>query len=254
MNQTHVEQTAKVDRATETDNSQTKTKPTPKFRLAVWFSVHGDLRYLSHHDTMELWRKLLVRARLPLRFTQGFNPRLRITLPLPRSVAMAAENELLLVILEHQMPIGQILDQIRPQCPAELTVNHARYVCTKTPATALWAQYNIALTPNVDPVKIQQAIQNLTQAELCPIERSAHGRHRKRTIELKKYIAEIELQTRNNQNNICCKINIGAQATPRIGEIQNALGIESASCVQQITRLATGYPEPLQLHQLNETK
>ncbi|MBN1436769.1 MAG: DUF2344 domain-containing protein [Sedimentisphaerales bacterium] len=253
MNQPHEEQTVKVNRATETDQPSTQANGNQNFRLAIWFSVHGDLRYLSHHDTMELWRRLLVRARLPLRFTRGFNPRLRITLPLPRSVGMAADNDLLLVILNDNPSIERILADIQPQCPAGLTVNHAQYIPSKINAAAIWAQYRITLTENADCAKIENALQQFHQADQWPIERAAHGRHKQRTIELKKYVAEIQLRQQYNQNNIWCKINMGEEATPRISEIQQMLDIESPHCVSQVTRLAAGYAEPLNLHRLNET-
>ncbi|TFH61435.1 MAG: DUF2344 domain-containing protein, partial [Candidatus Zixiibacteriota bacterium] len=35
-------------------------------RLALWFSVRGDLRFLSHRDTIRLWQRAFVRAGIPV--------------------------------------------------------------------------------------------------------------------------------------------------------------------------------------------
>lgn len=64
-------------------------------RLRLGFRVGGDKRYLSHHDMMRLWERALRRAGLPLRMSEGFNPRPRMSLVEPRSVGMASDAELL---------------------------------------------------------------------------------------------------------------------------------------------------------------
>jgi len=99
-------------------------------RLRLWFNVGGDKRFLSHHDTMRLWERALRRAGLPLRMSEGFNPRPRMSLVEPRSVGIASEAELLefeladwvnpdvaLEALRRQVPTGievQSLDLVRP--------------------------------------------------------------------------------------------------------------------------------------------
>ena len=62
-----------------------------RIRLALWFAIAGDLRYLSHRDTMRAWQRVFVRAQMPLRYSQGFNPHLRFSLPLPRPALLLHE-------------------------------------------------------------------------------------------------------------------------------------------------------------------
>jgi uncharacterized protein (DUF2344 family) len=42
--------------------------------------VEGDLRFLSHHDCLRAMERLAARARLPVRYTQGFNPRIKMSI------------------------------------------------------------------------------------------------------------------------------------------------------------------------------
>ncbi|MBN1844663.1 MAG: DUF2344 domain-containing protein, partial [Sedimentisphaerales bacterium] len=48
--------------------------------VALWFDVEGDLRFLSHRDTLRCWQRALTRATVPLRYSQGFNPHPRLVL------------------------------------------------------------------------------------------------------------------------------------------------------------------------------
>lgn len=66
------------------------------------FKVQGRFAYLSHQETLSFWQRVLVRAHVPLVYSSGFNPRPRLSLPLPRSVGVESECERLctLVIAE----------------------------------------------------------------------------------------------------------------------------------------------------------
>ena len=74
------------------------------YRLAFRFAIEGDLRFISHHDTVRLFERALARAELSARRSAGFNPRPRLSLPLPRSVGIASRDELLIV--EFDAPLG----------------------------------------------------------------------------------------------------------------------------------------------------
>ncbi len=66
---------------------------------AIRFRIGGALRFLSHAETARLWQRACTRAALPVRYSQGFNPHPRMSLPLPRPVGVAADEELLVVKL-----------------------------------------------------------------------------------------------------------------------------------------------------------
>lgn len=57
------------------------------------YRVQDRFAYLSHQETQSFWQRVLVRAHLPLVYSLGFNPRPRLSLPLPRSVGVQSECE-----------------------------------------------------------------------------------------------------------------------------------------------------------------
>lgn len=73
--------------------------PTEYLTFIADFAVENRFAYLSHQETLSFWQRVLVRVRLPLIFSQGFNPRPRLSLPLPRSVGVRSDCERLCALV-----------------------------------------------------------------------------------------------------------------------------------------------------------
>ncbi|UCG48714.1 MAG: DUF2344 domain-containing protein [Phycisphaerales bacterium] len=65
--------------------------------VVVKFRVRGNLRYLSHGEMLRVFERSCVRAGVALQYSGGFNPRARLSLPLPKSVGVEGDEELLCV-------------------------------------------------------------------------------------------------------------------------------------------------------------
>ena len=59
------------------------------------FEKTGNAVWISHLDLMRLFQRAFKRAGLPLKHTQGFNPRPSVSIALPLSVGVASQCELL---------------------------------------------------------------------------------------------------------------------------------------------------------------
>jgi radical SAM-linked protein len=64
-------------------------------KLRLHFSKTGRAVFLSHLDLMQVWRRALLRAGTPLRYSEGYNPHAVLSIPLPLPVGVAGLNELL---------------------------------------------------------------------------------------------------------------------------------------------------------------
>jgi hypothetical protein len=63
--------------------------------LVVKFRIGGSSRFLSHAETLRVFQRACVRAGIEIQYTQGFNPHPKMSLPLPRSVGVESDDELL---------------------------------------------------------------------------------------------------------------------------------------------------------------
>ena len=65
--------------------------------VLIRFKIGGSVRFLSHAETLKVFQRACVRAGMNIQYTQGFNPRPRLSLPLPRPVGVASKDDLLCV-------------------------------------------------------------------------------------------------------------------------------------------------------------
>lgn len=81
--------------------------------LRLLFEKTGDAVWMSHLDLMRLFQRAFQRAGLPLKHTQGFNPRPSVSIALPLSVGMESVCELLDFSLEGaEVPETEIRERL----------------------------------------------------------------------------------------------------------------------------------------------
>ncbi|MDI9432522.1 MAG: TIGR03936 family radical SAM-associated protein [Sedimentisphaerales bacterium] len=86
------------------ENSNDRPEGTPAgwvtdATAAVRFGIGGLLRFLSHAETLRVFERACVRACIPVKYSQGFNPHPKLSLPLPRPVGVVSDDELLVLKL-----------------------------------------------------------------------------------------------------------------------------------------------------------
>ena len=90
-------------------------------RWAVICAIAGDLRFISHHDLLRAAERIARRAKLPLHYSQGFNPRAGIILPVPRPVGVTSRDDRLLVDLDEPVEPGELCVRLNAQTPEGMT-------------------------------------------------------------------------------------------------------------------------------------
>ncbi len=79
----------------------------------ILFEKTGNAIWMSHLDTMRLFQRMFQRAKLPLKHTQGFNPRPTVSIALPLSVGVESKCELLDFELEGEdLALQEICDRL----------------------------------------------------------------------------------------------------------------------------------------------
>ena len=61
--------------------------------VRVWFNKKDSAKYISHLDLNRCMARVVKRAKLPIWYTEGFNPHPFITFSLPLSLGIQGENE-----------------------------------------------------------------------------------------------------------------------------------------------------------------
>jgi len=142
-----------------TTQSETRT-------LVVRFDIAGDLCYLSHHETAAMFQRALVRAGIPVVFSQGFNPHPRMSLALPRSVGVEAQDDILTVQVAAALDAdaGSLATHLAAELPAECRVRGAELVAGRVTYHAERAEYVICVKPAAGGGVLEERLASLQAA------------------------------------------------------------------------------------------
>jgi radical SAM-linked protein len=140
--------------------------------MAIRFVIGGDLRFISHGDSLRMFGRALGRAGLPVRYTGGFNPRPRVWLPLPRPVGIAGDDELLIVELAGPMASATVLDRLAERVPRGIALQEAGQLDSDRVPRAVEARYRLVLSEQQGAV-VKDAAQAIEQSESYCVTRTA---------------------------------------------------------------------------------
>ena len=88
----------------------------------ITFSKTGSLAFISHLDFNHSFIRALKRAGLPLKYSEGFNPRPKISFGLPLSVGMEGTNELVDVSLTEDIPCEKVKSALEKAITGEMKI------------------------------------------------------------------------------------------------------------------------------------
>ncbi len=156
------------------------------------FAVDGDLRFLSHQEMLRLFGRACTRARVPLRHTRGFNPRPRISLPLPRPVGIASDAERAVVDLSEPIDSDALLDQLGGQMPEGISLLNVQVVEGRMARVPQRACYSIQIA-DADRSRVCERAAVLLRFAPIWYERVIYGQTKPKRIDLRPYIDFIDL-------------------------------------------------------------
>ena len=90
--------------------------------LRVKFRKVGNLQYISHLDLQRTFGRVLVRAGLPLWYTKGFNPHIKMVFGMPLPVGSESECEYLDIRIEREMSCDEVKARLNGELTEELAV------------------------------------------------------------------------------------------------------------------------------------
>lgn len=112
-------------------------------RVRIRFGKRGPLRFLGQLDVNRTLDRCLRRTGLPVRYSEGFNPRLRLSFPCAGPVGMESTCELLEIQVDGGTPVEEVLEAMRSDLPSDLPVFEAHRVPRGERLRLLRAGYDV---------------------------------------------------------------------------------------------------------------
>ena len=202
-----------------------------QYKVAIRFVIEGDLRFISHHDTMRLFERALSRARWPVKFSQGFNPRPKLSLPLPRAVGVTGLSELLVVDLDEPVELAEALGRLREQMPAGLTLTESWSIAEKHPPQPVRVDYELPLRPDLIEA-VTASVQRLMASPTWKIERTGPGTKQAKDVDLRQYLADASV----HEGTLRWTVQVTAGGSLRPAELLAAVGLAPSDWYHRVSR------------------
>lgn len=173
-----------------------------------------------------------VRAGLPLRHTEGFNPRPRLALPLPRPVGIASDAERLVLELTEAVSPEKLAEQLAAHTPERITVHQARMLGPLERCIPTLVRYQVVTGP-LDRETLAAAVTRLTQDQAIPYDRYIHKRDAITRVDLRPFVHSIE----PGDGEVLFALRVVDGRSARPAEICDLLGIGGQNVNHRIRRL-----------------
>ena len=182
------------------------TLPTPK-KIRIKFSKGGELIYISHLDLVRTMTRAIVRSRIPVKYTEGYNPIPKLTFATPLSVGCSSECEFLDIKIDHEMSCEQIKDSLSAQLPDSMSVLDV-YEPNSKFTEALFSTYSISISDPSLASGCDIEVSNAFDAsEIVIMKRSKSG---DKLTNIKPYIKKLETSFSDNVLNIECMLCVSS--------------------------------------------
>ncbi len=218
-----------ADQGPAEERSPAATPPRP--RVALHYGVDGELRYLSHHDELRMLHRALVRARWPLAYSQGFNPLPQLTVPLPRRLGTAADDQLALVTLSAPSDPAALAAQLHGALPPACPLRRVQPADGKRVPHATQVTYEIPLTAD-DATQAAATLDGVLAAQTLVIARDQGPAKPATTLDIRPYITGLAV----DGNVLHIRLAVEQQRSARPIEILTELGLAAsryAHCVRR---------------------
>lgn len=147
---------------------------TPR-TMRIKFRKVGNLQYISHLDLQRAFSRILVRAGLPLWYTKGFNPHIKMVFGMPLPVGSESECELLDVRIEREMSESEMLDRLNAELTDELRALEI-YPAERKFSDIAFAEYDYTIRTTAADEKMAEEIDRvLHTAPLTVLRRTKSG-------------------------------------------------------------------------------
>ena len=202
--------------------------------LVIKFRILGSLRFLSHAEMLKVFQRVCIRAGLRIQHSQGFNPRPKLSLPLPRTVGIETDDDLLclgvhcdgdLVPREPNDPRAagcalRIKASLSEQLPAGCELISVSLAKPKTSFQPCLATYVLPIRQEYVDDKLTARIECLLASETLFVNRDTG--HRVKNVDVRPFLESVEVDNKG----IIVECIISSAGSIRVDEILNLLDLD----------------------------
>ncbi|MCE5186992.1 MAG: TIGR03936 family radical SAM-associated protein [Planctomycetaceae bacterium] len=201
------------------------------------FKIEDRLAYLSHQETLALFERTLARARVPLSFSAGFNPRPHLSIPLPRSVGVQSGAERLCVVLAavEAPSCDALCRQVNEQLPCGCQILASTLLAGKVVVHPAGYRLRFALSEMISSARLEdlaKALREFCAGQPVMVQRFMAKKAVIRPLDIAPFIEEAALVNLN----IDVRCRVSQEGTVRVDELMQWLKLQPEHLREPVRR------------------
>jgi radical SAM-linked protein len=150
---------------------QPEQQAPPVQRIRIRYAKRGRLRFTSHRDFSRAFERAVLRARIPVAYSSGFNPHPRISYAGASPTGAASEAEYLELGLAEEVEVAALVQALDESLPTgldlvEAVVSHGGSLAERLEAS----EWELTVS-GIDPAAASAAVDRLLGAQEVLVER-----------------------------------------------------------------------------------
>lgn len=183
--------------------------PNPKV-VRLKFCKVGTLQYISHLDLQRTFNRILVRACVPVWYTQGFNPHIKLVFSTPLSVGSESVCEYLDIRLSREMPLDELKERLNAEMTDEFYITEV-YEPKNDFSSIAYASYDISILTSGACEDLAAKIESvLTTSPLTMIKKGKAG---EKEIDIIPLIRSVKAEYNAESGDIALNVVLSASST-----------------------------------------
>ncbi|MCL2574096.1 MAG: TIGR03936 family radical SAM-associated protein [Defluviitaleaceae bacterium] len=215
------------------------------FRYRISFTKLGSTRFIGHLDLQSLFQRAIKRAKLPVAYSEGFNPHQLLSFAAPLPLGMGGFEEMLEIFLIYEVNVKEIVTLLQDQLPDGIDivgVVEVPAIGRSAAAIIQKATYRITFSHNFD-IRLEKIISDILTSESIKVEKK--GKKGMSVVDIRPDIFEIVVDEDNSLRAIlACGSERNLKANILAHHILGLSEIAQNDCDITYERLSIGQDVP----------
>ncbi|MEM7031648.1 MAG: TIGR03936 family radical SAM-associated protein [Chloroflexota bacterium] len=199
-----------------------------KYKYRLIFSKGKQVKYVGHLDTVITWTRAFRRAKIPLAYSEGFNPQARIQVAISLPVGHMGKAELMDIFLKEPIQPGALFSTVNATLPRGFCLNSVAEIDPKSPSMQkhlIQANYNVLTETALDEAELTSRIESLLAAE--EYMHSRIRRKKKEIFNLRPMVNQLHLrQVKDGDAQFNMRLSAGHKGNLRPESVLEVLGLQ----------------------------
>lgn len=164
--------------------------------VRVFYEKIGMAKFISHLDTVHLFTRAIKRAKIPIWFTEGFNPHAFLTFAMPLSLGTESYCETVDIRLMQEEDLDELASRLDVALPPDVHVTKIA-LPKLSPQEIAWADYKIIFN-GADENLASRAKEILASDKITVMKKVKQGKAKvEKEVNIKDKILKFSIDTEN---------------------------------------------------------